>query len=888
MSYLLASRQKTHPKKVRPASKIVLLPTISRALVLSLSTASIFALPEFSPLTGIGSLRDVHDISRDIDDHSTEPEEETTVTAYTKTAIRIVRVQQNSLKLLTNIQYPEAKVGLQRSNFALVANSTHYDLIDLENNQQIPLFPISTGDTEENGAPEVEPMIAAVGMDEFLVLSGTKKAEPAMGLVVNKEGNISRGTIAWPQYPSSIAVEYPYVVSVIDKQVQVHSLHDQSLLQSIDYESVPIVTNVSVHISQPYRPLAEKIRLIPLAAKEEEEEKERIDKELVIAEGLSVITSSLFVYSKEKGIECLLSSPRIFHLEGLVEQEKIDEVVEEMSTLEVTTERGVVELEYLNQLVGFGYLFHKDFSSATDYWVDGSLDPRLLIEIYDSECVVGNLWIFNGINDILKKVKDKFSDDITIEKSSGKEVTGKRKKNSTKVITAKDQLASRQFYHYFFTSWLKKRDLESLSDKKNVFSSIEKACLKLLIKLDNETVIKKQELYTFIKTELIETWDDAIVTLKENERYYGMFLMYKENGQFKNACEIWKRIIVGEISDKDFKETEEQFAEYLIDNIKDHKKLVWEYGLWLANKNPKAGLHVFTEPEGHYDDTELMKAFKELDNKQVWRDFLRVLVYVKQNYSFNGELVLVSVEDLLTEINRTKKTREFMKKGLENYVQSSIPKQTFFASIERNRNKEFKYLVDMRLELISLLQRDGEYDTLLLKNKLETDGELLRLELCLVYDKLGLHERIIKILCHDLKDFDQCLQFCKEGRLALGKHNLVKADMETQRHFFAVLYNEYLKLEPESVQIECTKNLLESHGTMLDMRMVLDKTPDSWPLERLNGYLVHVLRQITKETTESTLSRSLARSQNMKVSKELKDFKALLAQDDPLRHENSP
>ena len=102
---MLASRQKTHSKKKRPASKILLLPGISRALVLSLSTASIFTLPEFAPLSGIGSLRDVNDISKDIDDRSSndENQEEAVVTAFTKTAIRIVRVQQSSLKLLTNI-----------------------------------------------------------------------------------------------------------------------------------------------------------------------------------------------------------------------------------------------------------------------------------------------------------------------------------------------------------------------------------------------------------------------------------------------------------------------------------------------------------------------------------------------------------------------------------------------------------------------------------------------------------------------------------------------------------------------------------------------------------------------------------------------------------------
>lgn len=875
---------------MRPASKIVLLPGIDRALVLSQSTASIFSLPEFAPMSGIGSLRDVNDLSRDIDERlsSRSDSDEAVVTAFTKAAIRLVRVQKSSLKLLRNVEYPQVLVGLQRSNFALVANATNYDLIDLENSQQIPLFPISTAEAEEpeeetkpegeaketegreesaSPPPErkstkVKPLIAPVGTDEFLVLSGSKTDEPAMGLVVNTEGNISRGTIAWPEYPSSVAVDYPYVASVIGTQVQFHSLHDQRLVQSIDFEDVPIVSNVSAGISQPYQPLVDKIRLVPLVSTDAESE--RVETERKTAEQLSVISSSLFVYSKQRGVECLLSSPRIFHLERLVEQEKMDEVLEEMGTLEVTTERAVTELEYLNLLVGLGYLLHEDFSSATGTWETGTLDPRLVVHIYDSVSIVGELWVFNGILNIAKTIIDKFEGT-----RDGKKV--------------KDQPESRQFYRYFLKDWLSKRDMESIADKKNVFHTIEKAYLKLILQLEANTQIKKKEVYGFIQNDVIESVEDAIATLQEAKRYYGQFLLYKKQGHVAKVCELWKQVLVGDVVDRDFKGTEAQFADYLTGKDRD---LVWKYGLWLAERNPSVGLKIFTSDD-RFSDSELMTAFKELENPQVWRQFLRVLVYDKKDRSFHGELAVVTVEDLQAAIKGSAPMQAFVATGTAKYRQLSLPKRGYYEYMvtTAGNNPEQRKLVEMRQDVLRLLmEKDaGNSELEVVRQKLEADEGLLDLELCVVYSQLGQHERCLHKLCHGLQDFDQCIRYCEQGGVIVldglfssfsSSSQSFPADNEasetTQNELFSLLYDETLQLEPEAVQVACTRRLLELHGGRLDLKAVLGKTPSSWPLERLSIYLVNVLRHVMKDKSQSTLNRSLARAENLKVSLMLK------------------
>lgn len=716
----MASRQKTHAKKVRPASKIIVLPCISRAIVLSVSTASVFTLPEFAPVSGIGSLRDISDICRDYDDRSlTEIDKPFSqqaqdagvlVCVCTKASIRFVRVLPHALKAESKIDYPSAILAFQRSHFSIVANSKSYDLVDLQNNQKIPLFEISTGgdenDDKEESAMEKEseskpkeetesaeqsveaekkeekeveeeklkPMVCAVSTEEFLLTSGTKLSEPAMGLIVNTDGDISRGTIAWPKYPSSLAVDYPYVASVIDNQIQIYSLHDQDLVQTIDYPSRPCVYNVSAPISQPYLPLADTIKKVPLtealAASEansgdaltldSEQDQKRLETEATYAESLSVISSSLYAHSQETGLECLLSSPRIFHLTKLVEQQhRMDEVREEMSTMEVSTERAFVEIEYLSNLVGLGYLHNGNFEDAVEFWLTpGTLDPRIMIYVFDKDSVKGDLWQFNGLIKFTKEVIKKIE---TLKIEAGKKVVKEPKENTPpksnsfkKSKKAKKKAGKKggdtdstdpvdkavpdnsdnstfaalqnanQHYESFLREWLRRRDLESVADKPSVFYSLEVAYLTHLLyqqslqqpKSQTEPTIpdssqdNQAKLYDFIEHEVIESTDTVLAILGKHNKYYGQFRLYQKLGREEEACALWKQILEGTIQDPDFTQNEQDFALYL-QNVSKNKDVIWEYGMWLVNRIPEIGLPIFA----YRDTTKNTQSTSNTDSK---------------------------------------------------------------------------------------------------------------------------------------------------------------------------------------------------------------------------------------------------------------------------------
>jgi hypothetical protein len=851
----MASKQKSHPKKTRPVSKILLFPTVSRAVVLASMSTSVFSLPEFAPCTGMGSLREVNDFSYDVDDKSLVKEAENVenseaeMTVFTKSVIRVVRVQADALKLKQNIDYPDVLVGVRRTSFALVANSESYDLVDLHNIRKIPLFPISqdaSSEGEDEPVPKVPPIIAPVAAEEFLVTSGTRPEDPAMGLVVNVDGDISRGTIAWPKYPTSVAVDFPNIAAVIDKSVMLYSLHDQALIQEIKYDSVPIVTNVLTPYSTPYEPLADRIRLSPLVSQlSQEESEERIRKETKIAQKLSIISSSLFVFSQDNGVECLLSSPRLLKLEQLVWKGKLDEVTNETETWDISTELAVTEMEYLQLLVGLGYLLHSDFGSAAQSWLEGAgatLDPRSVIYMFgDKLDIRGEVWLFNGAAQLVEKI---------LSKKKSRDAKG--------------------FYQYFLREWLQKRELESVGgNKKQVFQSLELAYLRLLINSDST---KKEDIYATIDNDVVESYDDAVDMLMTNKRYFLLTRLYQKHGHTKDVLDCWRKMLTKEWEDSEFVHGEEKMAAYLI-QCQD-KTLVWEYGLWLVNHSPRIGLKVFTSPNAvcQFDDHELLTKLKQTD--EAWRNYLKYLVYEKKSDLFTSDLIAFLTDDLIQKVGK-KTTKKHLEKTNAEYKSLKLPKTRFLDYLTGLKLRGIEEgFIQLRLELIELLETNTDYDATKLIELMTPYSDYLLMETAILYGRLGVHEKTLNILCHSLGDYNTALDYCQAGNsTGLVRNQQDEPDPEIQRDLLKALFLEFLKLQDEETKIQVTQKLLNQWGTKLDVQLVLKMTPDKWPIEILSNYLSQVFRRILNDKNQSTLHRSLTRSRHLAISRTLQDLK---------------
>jgi vacuolar protein sorting-associated protein 3 len=307
-TYILASRlqpsghaQEKDSLGRRGVQQILVLPGPSKAVVLCNGTVSFYSLPELSPAfpnrepTGvqwIGGLDENADRN--------DPDGAMVMIANGKRILQ-VKVGEKLRPAKSNIEYPGCLGSSRRGTIACVADKDSYALLEVEHQQKIPLFSISTAITDEpvdptprglstspsrppnegasppghgrssslgnlmgsiadrtrspqpsplrndslrppaapistrdqsaerpstrqrssteGGSPvhsetvirlqdsNLSPHILSPVPSEFMLTTGTSSSEPGVGMFVNLDGDVVRGTVEFPSYPEAIIVD---------------------------------------------------------------------------------------------------------------------------------------------------------------------------------------------------------------------------------------------------------------------------------------------------------------------------------------------------------------------------------------------------------------------------------------------------------------------------------------------------------------------------------------------------------------------------------------------------------------------------------------------------------------------------------------------------------
>lgn len=140
--------------------QILVLPSVSKACILCNGTLSFYSLPELSPAlnnttvdrcTWVGGV--------DLDNGGSQGETGVVIMICVRNKMRLVRIHDEARRV-RDIEFPGCLAVTRRKNFACVADSHSYALIDVENQQKISLFPISSLD-ENIGGGKVENISSA-------------------------------------------------------------------------------------------------------------------------------------------------------------------------------------------------------------------------------------------------------------------------------------------------------------------------------------------------------------------------------------------------------------------------------------------------------------------------------------------------------------------------------------------------------------------------------------------------------------------------------------------------------------------------------------------------------------------------------------------------------
>ncbi|PNY24442.1 Transforming growth factor-beta receptor-associated protein 1 [Tolypocladium capitatum] len=127
--------------------QILLLPRVGKACILCNCTVTFYSLPELSPVSGIGQVRNCGWIGGvDLNDTARETAAaDVTILLSLKRRIQVVRVGDTA-RAFKNIDYAGSTLSVRRDSIACVADSKSYALLDVDRQLKIPLMSISSLD----------------------------------------------------------------------------------------------------------------------------------------------------------------------------------------------------------------------------------------------------------------------------------------------------------------------------------------------------------------------------------------------------------------------------------------------------------------------------------------------------------------------------------------------------------------------------------------------------------------------------------------------------------------------------------------------------------------------------------------------------------------------
>ncbi|KAF2672599.1 hypothetical protein BT63DRAFT_409703 [Microthyrium microscopicum] len=168
-SFILASRQKppTLQTTGQGIQQILILPAVGKACVISNNTLNFYTLPELSPgYANVNPLTCGWVGGVDLEADPKDPAEGVAVMLGLRSKIRLVDVGRQSPKRFQDIDFGGCQTSVRRGDFACVADSRSYALLDVQQQRKVPLFPISSVDDHS-------PDLSSTFSDEASIGSGT-------------------------------------------------------------------------------------------------------------------------------------------------------------------------------------------------------------------------------------------------------------------------------------------------------------------------------------------------------------------------------------------------------------------------------------------------------------------------------------------------------------------------------------------------------------------------------------------------------------------------------------------------------------------------------------------------------------------------------------------
>jgi vacuolar protein sorting-associated protein 3 len=856
-------------------TSITILPAASRACVLCNGTVSFYSLPELSPAPNGREGQGCQWVGG-LDLNQTEAGDESQdLMVASATRVTIVRVGEK-IQGLKSIQFPGCLNSVRRDTIACVADGEKYALIDVEHQQQIPLFPISSledvngtnlghvvdlpmtdnslparssslarhgppagippshsrssslsnlvsgrgirqpspragtstremlvsastrrrsllpnphssqrdtasltnppeslsaeaasppaqlpltpKDGSQTPATHLRPHILSLTPNDFLLTTGTTENEPGVGMFVNLEGDVVRGTIEFESYPDSIVVDRsleepnsPASQEQVSaslcvmmrysegdgsrKAIQILSFTFDSGEMKISRDCVNVpkeslhvdIQSTASPVTHSFRRVADRLRLGRLQIPEYDglEEKgvarhtesknmipewevKRNKEEALFAQRFGRTKSQVVVWS-DNNVHCLSANPLILQLEArlqsvhdIADDDVVTTIFQDLRNRDAQTETDFLSINYIRQkasLIIFTKLMTSNLAESTTAMMRTT--ENFLIESNIDPRIVMLLL------PVLKEEVLQGPQGIWISTGLADFLNGAL---SSGARTADElPLEFWQMMKRYMATWQGKRGFGSITDEQYVFDSVDAALLRTLLHLE-QSLPRGSSAASSIRAKLynvVDNWkgdfDRAVMLLEKYRRLFPLSRLYQSRRLARDVLTTWKRVINGEVDgvgELNPGSAELQMRRYLV-NIRD-VSLVQEYALWLAQKNPDLAVEVLTDDKSRvkFPPPQALTLLKKEAPGAV-QNYLEYLVFNKGSTQYADDLVGYYLDSVLSVLESSEVARDSLAQSYSTYRALEPPKPTYLSFIHENAPSEAWW--QSRLRLLQLL-----------------------------------------------------------------------------------------------------------------------------------------------------------------------------------------
>ncbi|KAI0124380.1 hypothetical protein BJ170DRAFT_639194 [Xylariales sp. AK1849] len=520
--------------------------------------------------------------------------------------------------------------------------------------------------------------------------------------------------------------------------------------------------------------------------------------------------------------------------------------------------------------------------------VDSLLDPRVVLSLIPgvrNEVIETRrgIWIFGGVK---VTAEDYIATDAFDRGRSGVNVL------PPPVL---------QFLKRFLTAWRRKKGFGSIQDENEVFRTVDAALLAVLLELDQHSppgLAKgksvRAELYDLVDNG-VDCFDRAETLIESYHRLFVLSRLYQSRKMVAEVLATWKRIVEGERDDGgEFRDGELRIREYL--SKINSQAVVQEYGIWLANRNPKLGVQIFADEKGRapkFEPTHVVEILRE-EAPDAVKYYLEYLVFGQGHTIYVNELITYYLDIVITHLQSSAEARDVFAATYAAYRALRPLKPTYRRFLTDNAPPDDE-VWQSRLRLLQLLGGSYDYDLAAIRDRIAglnvTAEDLLVPETIILDGRERKHEDALRLLVHRLGDYDTAVSYCIRGGASIysiyqvaplspnpsapenskapKRRESVPPTEDQQARLFRALLSEFLMIEDVSDRVEQTGMLLERFGGWFDVDEVLSMIPDNWSVDLVAGFLVRALRRMVVEKNETTVARALSSSQYLRVQHDL-------------------